>query len=389
MNVYNIVWADDEIDVFLDEDYENDLLNMGFRIIGKAHNGEELEEQLKKKDEIDAVIVDANFNESVSMTNNERDISGLSFARGLYLHKLNKSLPFFLYTNRSDELLNEITKDNPSFLKDFPRYERWFSKNSVEEHDKMFEAIKNEVEKRNTPQFRIRNKYSREFEAASLIEGAPELLMNSLTLDFCDDNWKDVRYFFNPVRKIIESIFDDLRNGNKKKLPPIKSLNIMCKFLLNAEYDDEECHYKQNAVLMHNVLARSLKFCVEIIQDGSHCGSNLNLGVDEYARNTMNAHLFNSIIFIVMDLLLWYADLLKSKKSPKELWEGYIKYEMIGKVHKSFNNSYWYVDKYELQSSSDLKDGVEIIIKKSNPNKRPRNGLVRYVFKDDYVIKKD
>ena len=43
MNVYNIVWADDEIDDFLDEDYENDLREMGFNIIGKAHDGIELE----------------------------------------------------------------------------------------------------------------------------------------------------------------------------------------------------------------------------------------------------------------------------------------------------------------------------------------------------------
>ena len=43
-NVYNIVWADDEIDAILDEVIV-DLKENGFNIVGTAHDGKELEEQ--------------------------------------------------------------------------------------------------------------------------------------------------------------------------------------------------------------------------------------------------------------------------------------------------------------------------------------------------------
>ena len=44
-NVYNIVWADDEIDAILDEVIV-DLKENGFNIVGTAHDGKELEERL-------------------------------------------------------------------------------------------------------------------------------------------------------------------------------------------------------------------------------------------------------------------------------------------------------------------------------------------------------
>ena len=42
-NVYNIIWADDEIDDLLDEDTIEDLKSNGFKVLGMAHDGQELE----------------------------------------------------------------------------------------------------------------------------------------------------------------------------------------------------------------------------------------------------------------------------------------------------------------------------------------------------------
>ena len=63
-NVYNIVWADDEIDDLLDKDTIEELESKGFKIIGQAHDGEELESILSKPEMVDAVIVDANHSNS-------------------------------------------------------------------------------------------------------------------------------------------------------------------------------------------------------------------------------------------------------------------------------------------------------------------------------------
>ena len=140
MNVYNIVWADDEIDDLLDSETIAELESKGFKIVGKAHDGEELESLLKKPEMVDAVIVDANFNESAVEIGSERDTSGLDYARSLFLHTLKQSIPFFLFTNRSDELLREIYKHNPKFLDDFPRHKRWFNKSAQGEYDELFTA---------------------------------------------------------------------------------------------------------------------------------------------------------------------------------------------------------------------------------------------------------
>ena len=48
MNVYNIVWADDEIDDLLDSETITELESKGFKIVGQAHDGEELEALLNK-----------------------------------------------------------------------------------------------------------------------------------------------------------------------------------------------------------------------------------------------------------------------------------------------------------------------------------------------------
>ena len=115
--MYNIIWADDEIDDLLDEDTIEDLKSNGFKVLGMAHDGQELELYLDQYSEmVDAVIVDANFNESDMEIKSERDTSGLTFARSLYTHKLSKSVPFFIFTNRSDELLKEIYQYTPSSL---------------------------------------------------------------------------------------------------------------------------------------------------------------------------------------------------------------------------------------------------------------------------------
>ena len=55
-NVYNLIWADDDIDNLLDEITSKNLKSKGFNVIG-AHNGLELEDVLKKHaNNIDAVI---------------------------------------------------------------------------------------------------------------------------------------------------------------------------------------------------------------------------------------------------------------------------------------------------------------------------------------------
>lgn len=74
----------------------------------------------------------------------------------------------------------------------------------------MFKRIRQDVEHINSSSFRIRKKYAKELEAAALIEGNGECLMDALLYDYSDE-WEKTEDYFNPIRKIAESIFDECK----------------------------------------------------------------------------------------------------------------------------------------------------------------------------------
>ena len=322
MNVYRIVWADDDIDDILDEETEKELEVEGFINIKRAHNGKELEALLRKPEFIDAVIVDANFNESDGVVESDRDTSGLDYARGLYTHTLKKEIPFFIFTNRSDEQLKETYQHNKSFLADFPRYKRWFKKDSMEEYTNMFNEIKRTVDEAKSPSFILRNRYKYEFNAATLIDGAEELFFEFLTRDK-EDTLPEMTEPFIRVRRIIEKTFGKCQTW--KIIPPISdnTNGTAAYFVYNCYSIKEEESYRKiyemdGGDIMAKPLASALKYIVDITQDAAHSKSELKLKVDEYFEETKDILLLKSVVFILMDVVKWFAITALSHKNPEE-----------------------------------------------------------------------
>lgn len=382
-NVYNIIWADDDIDA-LEKRYERRFNDNHLFIIGRAHNGEELERVLSEKiNYVDAVIVDANFNESEVSVDDERDTSGLTFAR-VHLLKKYPSIPFFLFTQRADELIKEKFRNTPKFLNEFPRHKRWFMKNDDDELQEMFESIVNEVNYRNSDQFRIRNKYKKEFAAAKLIEDAERNLEKGLLYLYEDDSWGNVQDFFNPARKIVERIFANCMD--LKILPPKTSLNNASRYFSNTLNDN---HIRLKEEVMPRTLAESLYYFLKITQDGSHDENDMGLGVDKYVRENHNINLYRTILYIVMDLLIWYDKVSeKYKNNQLPLWEEYFEYE--GKVCYNPQWNFFYSGQYELAKSPNLKDGAKVRIYDSskNDNKHRSSQYPKFVKEKDYIILK-
>lgn len=312
MNVYNIVWADDEIDELLDRETIAELESKGFNIVGQAHDGEELKSLLENPEMVDAVIVDANFNESDVEIGSERDTSGLDYARGLYLHTLKQSIPFFLFTNRSDELLRDIYKHNPKFLEDFPRHKRWFNKSGQGEYDEMFEAIKQTVDEQKSVSFIIRNRYQYELNAASLFNGTAEFIFDFLVRDY-NNTLEEIKEPFVSVRRSIEKIFGQCEN--MKLIPPISdNTNGTAAYFIHNKYGIKDSTGKYTfpyemlgGDLMPKPLATSLKYIVDITQDGSHSKNEMKLKVDEYFEQTKDILMLRSVVFILIDLVKWFA----------------------------------------------------------------------------------
>lgn len=322
MNVYNIVWADDEIDDLLDKETISELEVNGFKIVGQAHDGEELETLLKKPEMVDAVIVDANFNESDIQIGSERDTSGLDYARGLYLHTYNKKIPFFLFTNRSDELLRDIYKHNPKFLEDFPRHKRWFNKSGQGEYNELFESIKRTVDEQKSVNFIIRNRYQYELNAASLFSGTSDFIFDFLIHDY-NNTLEEIKEPFVSVRRSIEKILGQCEKMNL--IPPISdNTNGTAGYFLHNKYGIKESSGKFNYLyemlggdIMPKPLAQSLKYIVDITQDGAHSKKEMKLKVDEYFEKTKDVLMLRSVVYILIDVVKWFAITALSHKDSE------------------------------------------------------------------------
>lgn len=324
--VYNIVWADDQIDELLDY-AEDDLKEKNFHVT-PARNGHELEACLSIPENIDAVIVDANFNEEAGVANGEADTSGLDYARSLYIHKLSKSIPFFIYTARNEEQLRDSYRENPSFLKDFHRHERWFSKSSSDEFNEMLDAIKQAVDEKNSPEFVIRNRYRAELNASTLIDGAEDFVRTFLLYDY-NHTLNEFEEPLVKMRKLLEDVFSKCEAI--ELIPPISdNLNGVVYFLQNGRYGEKTTKegsynnlYIMTGELMPKPLARALSFALSILQDGAHAKSSLTLKVNEYLTKTQDMLFLKSVGYIVIDVIKWFAltALYKSKNKEAVLWE--------------------------------------------------------------------
>lgn len=311
MNVYNVVWADDEIDELYDDFTKEELASEGINIVGIAHDGRELEKLLEQPESIDAIIVDANFNETDKPIESERDKSGLDYARNLYLMRFNKSIPMFIYTNRTEELLRDIYKDNPAFLKDFPRHSRWFIKSSADETKEMYKAIKNAVDERKSTSFIIRNRYSDELNAASLIDETKTFINDFLVLEY-ENGLDTMDEPFIKVRRVIEKMFSLCEELNI--IPPIsEDINGTANYFYFKQYSQKKGkdYIKEYEMLDETImpmpLARSLKYIVDIVQDGAHSKDGLKLEVDKYFKRTKDTFLLRAVVHILIDCIRWFA----------------------------------------------------------------------------------
>ena len=305
--VFNIIWLDDEIDS-LYKKHKGELLDEGIIVLGKgARNVEEFELQMQNfRNVVDAVVTDANFN-----LNDKNDCDGLmdvSYLIKKYNHE--RSIPFIVFTGRDN--IRSIVH-----AKTIRQFDEIVSKQDERGINALIGKIKALVLKVNSKEFRIHNKYKKELEAAALISGNEECLMNALLYEYSED-WKNTEDYFNPMRNIVESIFSACkREGIIPK--DVGELNQISTFLDKNNHET----YVYTQEIMPKPLARGLWYFLDITQDGSHKKDGLRLQVGNYVRETQNINLFRSVLYIAMDLCLWYAKCREELKSAdyKPKWE--------------------------------------------------------------------
>ena len=364
--VFNIIWLDDEIDLLYKEHKEK-LLSDGIKVLGKgAQNVEAFELQIQKfRNVVDAVVTDANFN-----LKERNDFNGLIEVFGLigkYNHE--RSIPFIVFTGR-DNLRNTVPE------KILSRFDAIVSKREERGIEALINKVKEIIQKVNSREFRIHNKYKKELEAAFLISGNEAALMDALLYEDSGD-WRNTEIYFNSMRSVVESIFSACKR--ERIIPDVGELNQISRFLNGEEHEV----YTKCQEIMPKPLVRSLWYFLNITQDGSHKKDDLQLKVGEYVRETQNINLFRSVLYIAMDICLWYAKCKEEMKQPdyKPKWERkgapisldkkrtelrQEKYEYEGIVKKKGTKVY-YCGKYLLEcpKSNEYQEGDRVIIKSS------------------------
>lgn len=376
--IIRVLWADDE-GVYNDNymPWESDQYII--ELVAGVQDADELGVKLVKYSRlVDAVIVDANFSDK-GMPLSERTGSGLTKSSELRAKygEGSKTIPFFLFTGRSDDVLNDMFGSGSGLLDYFKNNNQKFSKLVENATKRLFDRIYEVVSELNTPEFRIHNKYAQEFAAAKLIDGATENLQRGLLYLYEEDSWKNVQDYFNPARKIVERMMSKCED--MRILPPGTSLNNASRYFSGIDkfigFNDE---------IMPKPLAESLFYFLRITQDGSHDAVGMSLGVDQYVRENKNINLYRSILYIAMDLLLWFEKMYKQYSNNNQpLWKD--KYIYKGKVCcNQYGN--FFTDKFELQKSNDLKDGVVVKIYSSICHRYPKGLITDYVNNGDYII---
>ena len=210
MNVYNIIWADDECDTLCrDNAVVKCFDNYGIEILDACHTSEELRSSLTTfSDSVDAVVVDGNFSRNEVDYLESDDISGLIHTMSLIeLFNIKRDIPFFLYTGRKN-LLMQICKNGE--LTSFIKNDRIIQKGDV---DGLASRIVSIVEKISSPEHHVIKRFLPLLnEAKELSPEIEEKLRSFLLEEEKDDSCKKASDQFTYLRQILEKIVELCKN---------------------------------------------------------------------------------------------------------------------------------------------------------------------------------
>ena len=355
---YNILWIDDEhekLSGFKLQARQNDIILTAFK--SKDAGIAELQVNYSS---YDAILLDAKFFE------NEEDVAGSEDLKALNLVKdallqLPKKFEFFVLTGQV-ELFEDKT-----FNSFFPKY---YSKGVDADINRLFADLKNAAEKQLDTQ--VRHKYQRVFEVYTDKYIGTSTKSTLLSLLKIVDGYEinlNTEDKLNAVRKVVEQLF---KAFNRIGVIPdeVKGINPQSKFLAGKSLD-----YRLSEDILDPITANLLKTILDITQDASHSGK-----VDEYIKKQGTSYLFNSVVFQLLDVLIWFKnyadihpDIDKNKllATPLQI-DNSSHYE--GTIEQDSNNNYYcgvfILDYRKVSSTYSVGDTIKITEASENTNLR-------------------
>ena len=158
---------------------------------------------------------------------------------------------------------------------------------------------------------KVRAKYPEAFEAARYFGGKIEHdLLEFLVNDYKND-LTDTHRYYNWVRNIMEGIFN---HGKEKKIfPPLNDTNgFGCLLDKGSTKDWKIINYES---FIPKTLGHAASFLLGFTNEGCHPKTDNE--VQAYVAETNNINLFRAMLYIEMDLLVWYHHLCKKVDDPQ------------------------------------------------------------------------
>ncbi|MFV1449146.1 hypothetical protein VBZ51_08360 [Maribacter sp. HS] len=322
MKNYRVIWFDDEHETrkkIREKAHLNDITLVGF-----SNAKEGIEELRKNIMMYDAALLDGIFYSTPDEkgTPTEDDAMG-EVARALLRFESQKFLPWFILSGQSS-----FTKEKNRHAESFKNGQVFDKFGDDEHYSLLWDSIKAEADRQLDT--KIRHKYSNIFDLCTdnylgqkhdfrLLRvltdlEQPELIVNSEDL-------------LTPMRKIIEAVFTKF---NEIGIIPDDIVNNPgwingSSLFLNNKHNE----YTHNEDFVPPVIAESIFRLLRITQDASH-NEGSSLGVDSYVTSSTNNYLYQSSIYLLLDILDWSKNFM-DQNSNKELnilkWKQHLKNE--------------------------------------------------------------
>jgi hypothetical protein len=306
-HLINVLWIDDEhekLTGILGRARRNGIRLVPFKsLVG-------LEELEKSYAMYDGILLDAKFFKSEDDEAGTEDTSNVHRAKERIL-KLPKQFDIFILTGQA-EAFNDAT-----FNKVFDKV---YKKGSDQEMDRLFSDLRESAQSQVDAQLRF--EYKSVFDLCTPLYLGTHVGVEILALLKVTDT-TNMPGHFNAMRKIVEDLF--LAFNNHRLLPdefvkPTVSLNPSQRFLAGlkqGEHTDARLSkYTHNQeTQLPSTISSGLKNLLHVVQAGAHRSE-----VDEHVRKMNNLFLFKSMLFQLLDILVWFKMHIDSK--PKvENWQ--------------------------------------------------------------------
>ena len=300
---YKILWIDDEHEGM--KGFKGDAKFHEIQLVSYKSRNEGLSELKKNYPIYDGVLLDAKFFE------NEDDVKGSEDTFNVHrvkeeLLKLPKKFEVFVLTGQAEAF--EDKTFNQAFTK-------VYKKANDDDVERLFNDIKQAADQLEDTQ--IRHKYNRVFDVCTeryIGETAAHEFLDLLLYNGCESDK------LNQLRKIIEDLFIAFNKYDllpTEFIKPYVAISPTSKFLCGIDQSERTTEiYKKfklnDESILPDVIRYYLRNITHITQSGSHRSY-----VDTHINNLKTPYLYQSVLYQLLDVVVWFKQYIDSKPKAK------------------------------------------------------------------------